>query len=155
MPIELTRAAVEKAYATMEANLRIVRKRLSRPLSLAEKILFGHLHDAQGQELNPGKAILALHPDRVAMQDATAQMALLQFMSAGKATTAIPTSVHCDHLIRAQVGAAADMKTAWVENREVYEFLESASSRYGIGFWKPGPESSIRWCSRTTLSPGD
>ena len=91
-------------------------------------------------------------PDRVAMQDATAQMALLQFMQAGKAKTAVPSTVHCDHLIQAKVGADTDLQEAINRNNEVYNFLESVSDKYGIGFWKPGPASSTRWCSRTTPS---
>lgn len=129
---------VRQIYARSRERLTVVRKRLGRPLTLAEKVLFGHLDDPEHQELEPGKAYLALRPDRVAMQDATAQMALLQFMSAGLGKTAVPTTVHCDHLIRARSGAAEDVARAIEENREVYEFLESVSARYGIGFWKPG-----------------
>jgi aconitate hydratase len=110
---------------------------LDRPLTLAEKVLFGHLADAE-EELDRGKAYLQLRPDRVAMQDATAQMALLQFMLSGKDTTAVPSSVHCDHLIQARSGADEDVEGAIDRNREVYDFLQSASARYGIGFWKPG-----------------
>ncbi|MGQ9494656.1 MAG: aconitate hydratase [Thermoanaerobaculaceae bacterium] len=129
---------VRQVYARSRERLTVVRKRLGRPLTLAEKILFGHLDDPEHQELEPAKAYLVLRPDRVAMQDATAQMALLQFMSAGLGKTAVPTTVHCDHLIRARSGAAEDLARAIEENREVYEFLESVSARYGIGFWKPG-----------------
>jgi len=118
--------------------LAVVRKRLGRPLTFAEKVLFGHLDDPNNQNLEAGQSILALRPDRVAMQDATAQMALLQYLSAGRKTTAVPTTVHCDHLIRANQGAGADMKTALDENREVYDFLLTASQKAGIGFWKPG-----------------
>jgi aconitate hydratase len=136
--IETTRELLEKTYSTMEARLKKVDARLKRKYTLAEKILFGHLDNPEGQELKAGESILALRPDRVAMQDATAQMALLQFLSSGKSTTAVPTTVHCDHLIRAYQGAASDMKTANDENREVYDFLRDASARCGIGFWKPG-----------------
>jgi aconitate hydratase len=136
--IETTPALVRGVYATLEKNLEVVRRRLGRPLSYSEKILFGHLADAEQQRLEPGAAYLELRPDRVAMQDATAQMALLQFISSGRDDTAVPTTVHCDHLIQAYQGAAADMETARVTNREVYEFLRSASARYGIGFWAPG-----------------
>ncbi|MDJ0785617.1 MAG: aconitate hydratase [Myxococcota bacterium] len=136
--IETTRDLVASTYATLERNLAIVRERLDRPLTYAEKILLGHLADPKGQELAPGDAYLELRPDRVAMQDATAQMALLQFISSGREETAVPTTVHCDHLIQAYEGAAADMKTASVTNREVYDFLRSACARYGIGFWGPG-----------------
>src|SRR5512145_3109301 len=136
--IETTPELVRRAYASLEKNLAVVRRRLGRPLSYAEKLLFGHLADAERQPLEPGAAYLELRPDRVAMQDATAQMALLQFISSGREDTAVPTTVHCDHLIQAHQGAAADMKTAEVTNREVYDFLRSASARYGIGFWAPG-----------------
>ena len=136
--IESTPEMVRQTYARMRERLSVVRRRLGRPLTLAEKILFGHLDDPQGQELAPGKAYLLLRPDRVAMQDATAQMALLQFMSAGRDEVAVPSTVHCDHLIRAHSGSAADTAHAREENREVYDFLSSVSARYGIGFWKPG-----------------
>lgn len=136
--IESTPEFVRTAYARMRQRLEVVRRRLRRPLTLAEKILFGHLDDPAGAELDPGQAYLLLRPDRVAMQDATAQMALLQFMSAGKDEAAVPSTVHCDHLIRAHVGSEQDLATANDENREVYDFLESVSARYGIGFWQPG-----------------
>ncbi len=113
-------------------------QKLNRKFTLTEKILFGHLADLEKQELNPGESILALNPDRVAMQDATAQMALLQYLSSGRKTTAVPSTVHCDHLIRAYAGSQADMKTALDENAEVYNFLATASAKAGIGFWKPG-----------------
>ena len=105
---------------------------------MAEKILYGHLDDPQNQEIERGKSFLLLRPDRVAMQDATAQMALLQFMLAGKDDAAVPSTVHCDHLIQAYKGKDADMTTANSINKEVYDFLATASSRYNIGFWKPG-----------------
>lgn len=136
--IESSAELVRQVYARARERLQVVRGRLRRPLTLAEKLLFGHLHDPARQELNPGKAYLLLQPDRVAMQDATAQMALLQFMSAGRDDAAVPTTVHCDHLIRARSGSAADTRRALDENGEVYEFLRAASARYGIGFWKPG-----------------
>lgn len=136
--IETTPEMVRKVYATTRENLKIVRSRLNRPLTLAEKVLFGHLDDARSQEFERGKSFLMLRPDRVAMQDATAQMAMLQFMLAGKDEAAVPSTVHCDHLIRAHVDAAKDMNTAMNENKEVYDFLATASSRYNIGFWKPG-----------------
>ena len=136
--IETTPEMVQKVYATSRERLQTVRTRLNRPLTLAEKVVYGHLEDPKGQELNRGKSFLLLRPDRVAMQDATAQMAMLQFMLAGRDEAAVPSTVHCDHLIRAHVDAASDMKTAMDENREVYDFLATASSRYNIGFWKPG-----------------
>jgi len=138
MQIETTKEMVSSVYATMAERVEKVRGRLNRKFTLAEKVLFGHLDDPEGQELKAGESILALRPDRVAMQDATAQMALLQFLSSGKSQTAVPTTVHCDHLIRAHSGANNDMKTALDENREVYDFLKDASARSGIGFWQPG-----------------
>ena len=136
--IETTPELVQSVYATTRKRLAIIRERLGRPLTLAEKVLFGHLKDPQGQHLERGEAYLQLHPDRVAMQDATAQMALLQFMLSGKDTTAVPSTVHCDHLILARSGAKEDVEAAIDRNREVYDFLQTASARYGIGFWKPG-----------------
>jgi aconitate hydratase A / 2-methylisocitrate dehydratase len=136
--IETTPELVQNAYTKINANLEIVRERLGRPLTYAEKILLGHLDDPRGQELEPGDSYLLLRPDRVAMQDATAQMALLQFMQAGRDETAVPSTVHCDHLIQAYRGADADMETARTTNAEVYSFLRSCSARYGIGFWGPG-----------------
>lgn len=136
--IETTPEMVKTVYATSRERLKTVRARLNRPMTLAEKVLFGHLDDPQGQELVRGKSFLLLRPDRVAMQDATAQMAMLQFMLAGRDEAAVPSTVHCDHLIRAHVDASNDMKTANSENKEVYDFLSTASSRYNIGFWKPG-----------------
>ncbi|HEY0840984.1 MAG TPA: aconitase family protein, partial [Vulgatibacter sp.] len=136
--IESTPELVRAVYERTRKNLAVVRERLGRPLTLAEKVLFGHLDDPKGQELEAGKAYLLLRPDRVAMQDATAQMALLQFMQAGKAEVAVPSTVHCDHLIQARVGALTDTNVASTENREVYDFLAQVSAKYGIGFWKPG-----------------
>ena len=136
--IESTPDLVERAYRTAQENLAIVRQRLGRPLTLAEKILYGHLDDPRGQELVAGSSYLQLKPDRLAMQDATGQMALLQFMLSGRKDVALPTTVHCDHLIQARVGALEDTRAAVVENSEVYRFLEAVSRKYGIGFWKPG-----------------
>jgi len=138
MTIETTTDLVSGAYETSRRNLEVVRGRLGRPLTLAEKVILGHLADPQGQELARGEATLALRPDRVAMQDATAQMAILQFMQAGREETAVPTTVHCDHLLLAHKGAAYDKAHALDVNREVYDFLSSAADRYGLGFWKPG-----------------
>ncbi len=135
--IETTPEFVQTVYDTTRESLAVIRRRLDRPLTLAEKVLFGHLADPEA-ELERGKAYLQLRPDRVAMQDATAQMALLQFMLSGRDTTAVPSTVHCDHLILARSGADKDVVAAIDRNREVYDFLQSASARYGIGFWKPG-----------------
>jgi len=136
--IESTPEFVRHVYEAMGRRLDVVRRRLKRPLTLSEKILLGHLNDPEHQDLEPGHSYLMLRPDRVAMQDATAQMAILQFMQAGRQRVAVPSTVHCDHLILARAGAGPDMDTALKENHEVYEFLRSASARYGIGFWKPG-----------------
>ncbi|KAG8709561.1 Aconitate hydratase mitochondrial [Ceratobasidium sp. 395] len=125
-------------YQRIEDNLAVVRQRLNRPLTLSEKILYGHLDDPANQDITRGVSYLKLRPDRVACQDATAQMALLQFMSAGMPTTAVPTTVHCDHLIEAQIGGAKDLARAININKEVYDFLATATAKYGIGFWKPG-----------------
>lgn len=122
----------------MSENLAIVRSRLNRPLTYAEKILYSHLDDPHGQEIERGKSYLRLRPDRVACQDATAQMAILQFMSAGMPSVATPTTVHCDHLIEAQIGGEKDLARAQDINKEVYDFLSSSCAKYNIGFWKPG-----------------
>src|ERR1700746_3941348 len=129
---------IKHLYESMPAKLAHARQRFGRALTLAEKILVSHADNFDAQEWARGKAQLRLRVDRVAMQDATGQMALLQFMQAGKARVAGPSTVHCDHLIRAQSGASEDMKRAVTENNEVYAFLHSASKKYGIGFWKPG-----------------
>ena len=131
-------AAAEALYATFTARHALARRRLGRSITLAEKILWSHLSDPDRAETTRGQSFVDLQPDRVGMQDATAQMALLQFMLAGKDTTAVPSTVHCDHLIRAYVGANADMATALGENAEVYDFLRTVCARYGIGFWNPG-----------------
>ena len=125
-------------YEALPQRLAAARNKAARPLTLAEKILFAHWED-RGQGLpERSTTTAALWPDRVAMQDATAQMAILQFMTAGRATVAVPTTVHCDHLIRAKVGAIKDLSVAESTNHEVYEFLASAAAKYGMGFWKPG-----------------
>ncbi|CAN5659842.1 aconitate hydratase [soil metagenome] len=136
--IETTPDMVKHVYDKSRLRIGVVKTRLARSLTLAEKIVFGHLDDPQNQELIRGKSFLLLRPDRVAMQDATAQMAMLQFMLAGKDEAAVPSTVHCDHLIQSHVNGAKDLATANSENREVYDFLASASSRYNLGFWKPG-----------------
>lgn len=130
--------SIKKLYGSMPARIAAARKKFGRPLTLAEKILVSHADNFDTQVWERGKAQLLLNPDRVAMQDATAQMALLQFIQANKPKVAVPSTVHCDHLIRAQSGAADDIKRAIDENKEVYNFLRSAAEKYGIGFWKPG-----------------
>src|SRR6266540_2519053 len=129
---------IKRLYESMPAKLDRARKRFGRALTLAEKILVTHADNFDTQDWSRGKAQLRLRVDRVSLQDATGQMALLQFLQAGKKQVAVPSTVHCDHLIRAQTGAAEDMKRAISENQEVYDFLHSASRKYGIGFWKPG-----------------
>ena len=133
-PIEL----VEAVYARLRERADLGRRRLGRPLTLAEKVLVNHLADPEGQEMERGASYADFHPDRVAMQDATAQMALLQFMTAGLPEAAVPSTVHCDHLIQAKVGAQIDLGVAVDTNREVYEFLKSVSAKYQLGFWGPG-----------------
>ncbi len=126
-------------YADYKVKLEQVRMALKRPLTLTEKILYTHLYDTKEiKDYKRGEDYVNFRPDRVAMQDATAQMALLQFMNAGKDKVAVPSTVHCDHLIQANLGAKADIATANQTNQEVYDFLRDVSSRYGIGFWKPG-----------------
>ncbi|KAL3090112.1 hypothetical protein niasHS_006564 [Heterodera schachtii] len=125
-------------YEKLDANLAIIRKRLNRPLTLAEKIIYSHLDDPQNQKLERGVSYLNLRPDRVAMQDATAQMAMLQFISSGIPAVQVPTTIHCDHLIQAQVGSEKDLYRAKEINKEVYNFLSSSSNKYGVGFWHPG-----------------
>ncbi len=129
---------VKKLYVSMPEKLTQARKKFGRSLTLTEKILVAHVDNFETQVWERGKAQLSLRPDRVAMQDATAQMAMLQFMQAGKKKVAVPSTIHCDHLIRAEVGSQKDLMRALDENREVYNFLASAAKKYGIGFWKPG-----------------
>jgi len=125
-------------YAKMPDVFAKARKKFGRGLTLSEKVLVSHADNFDTQMWERGKAMLALRPDRVAMQDATAQMAMLQFMQANKATVAVPSTIHCDHLIRAEMGSEKDLLRAVDENKEVYNFLASAAKKYGIGFWKPG-----------------
>ncbi len=129
---------IRNVYSTLRAKIEHARKVVGRPLTYTEKVLYAHLWEPASKEFLRGKDFADFTPDRVAMQDATAQMALLQFMSAGKKKTAVPSTVHCDHLIQAQIGAKDDLLRANDENKEVYDFLESVSRKYGIGFWKPG-----------------
>ncbi len=130
---------IRKHYETLPSKIEKIRAELNRPLTLSEKILYSHLHaDSPLQNYKRGKDYVFYAPDRVAMQDATAQMALLQFMMAGKSKVAVPSTVHCDHLIQAKIGADADLQHAINTSNEVFNFLESVSDKYGIGFWKPG-----------------
>lgn len=136
--IETTAEMISEVYKKTAQRLAVVRRRVNRPLTLAEKIIYGHLDDPEHQEIERGKSFLLLRPDRVAMQDATAQMAILQFMLAEKDEAAVPSTVHCDHLIQAYKGKEADMASSNKSNEEVFNFLATATSRYNIGFWKPG-----------------
>ena len=130
---------IEKVYASMAARVDKARELVGRPLTLTEKILYTHLWDGMPSNVfKRGVDYVDFAPDRVACQDATAQMALLQFMHAGKKTVAVPTTVHCDHLIQAKVGAKTDLAVANSQSKEVFDFLSSVSNKYGIGFWKPG-----------------
>ncbi|WP_026945924.1 aconitate hydratase [Algoriphagus marincola] len=130
---------IKEVYARYPERIAAARKAVGKPLTLTEKILYSHLSDGPATAAyERGKSYVDFQPDRVAMQDATAQMALLQFMQAGKDQVAVPSTVHCDHLIQAEVGAAKDLQKANDKNKEVYDFLASVSNKYGIGFWKPG-----------------
>jgi aconitate hydratase len=136
--IESTPEMAAKVYETMERNLAIVRRRLGRPLTLADKVLLGHLDDPENQEIEPGKSYLLLHPDRVILQDVLGQTAMLQFMQTQREKVAAPTTIHCDHLIQARVEGESDLHQSLLENQEVYDFLRSAAAKYGAGFWGPG-----------------
>ncbi len=130
---------IKESYARMPERIKAARNMVGKPLTLSEKILYSHLFDGLAKVVfQRGKSYVDFAPDRVAMQDATAQMALLQFMQAGRVKTAVPSTVHCDHLIQAKVGAEKDLEVAKDVNKEVYDFLSTVSNKYGIGFWKPG-----------------
>jgi aconitate hydratase len=136
--IESTAEVAAKVYETMERNLAIVRRRLGRPLTLADKVLLGHLDDPEHQDMEPGKSYLMLRPDRVVLQDVLGQTAMLQFMQTRRQQVAVATTIHCDHLIQARVEGSADLRESLAENQEVYDFLRSAAAKYGAGFWGPG-----------------
>ena len=136
--IESTPEMAAQVYAMMEKNLAVVRRRLDRPLTLADKVLLGHLDDPEHQEMEPGKSYLFLRPDRVVLQDVLGQTAMLQFRQTRRARVAVPTTIHCDHLIQARVEGERDLRESLAENKEVYEFLKSAAGKYGAGFWEPG-----------------
>ena len=130
---------IKKLYANFSTRIEAARKATGKPLTLTEKILYAHLWQGSATKaIERGKDYVDFAPDRVAMQDATAQMALLQFMQSGRTKVAVPSTVHCDHLIQAETGAVADLSKAKSQNKEVYDFLASVSNKYGIGFWKPG-----------------
>jgi aconitate hydratase len=136
--VESTADMATRLYATMRQNLTVVRRRLQRPLTLAEKVLLGHLDAPEVQELEPGRSYLSLRPDRVVFQDVLGQSAILQFMQTKLKRVAVPTTIHCDHLIQARNSGEADLRAAVDENREVFDFLRSAAAKYGCGFWEPG-----------------
>jgi len=136
--IDTTSELVSRVYKKLQENIQKYRKIIQRPLTLTEKILSGHFEAVNDKNLDDGKHYVFLIPDRVALQDVTGQMVMLQFMQAGLKQTTLPTTVHCDHLIRAQVDGDTDMKVSLDENNEVFKFLQSAASKYGCGFWKPG-----------------
>lgn len=136
--IESTAEMATNVYATMERNLSIVRRRLGRPLTLADKVLLGHLDDPEHQDIESGKSYLLLRPDRVVLTDALGQTAMLQFMQTRRDTLAVPTTIHCDHLIQARVAGESDLRESLKENHEVYGFLRSAAAKFGAGFWGPG-----------------
>ena len=138
MEIETTLEMASNVYKKSEENINKFKKIVDRPLTLAEKILAGHLVEIEEKNLDDGKNYVFLRPDRVALQDVTGQMVILQFIQAGLKQTSLPTTVHCDHLIRAKVEGETDMRVSLDENSEVFKFLQSAASKYGIGFWKPG-----------------
>jgi aconitate hydratase len=130
---------IRTAYSQFPGRVKAAREKLGKPMTFAEKILYSHLSGAlPATPFTRGKSYVDFHPDRVAMQDATAQMALLQFMQAGRPRVAVPSTVHCDHLITAKEGSGTDLESARITNREVFDFLASVSNKYGIGFWKPG-----------------
>src|SRR5712691_3561730 len=136
--IDSTPEFVSSVYETMTGKLAQVRRRLNRPLSLAEKVLLSHLDDPDNTELVPGQTYIQVRPDRVILQDVLGQTAMLQFMQTLRDKTAVPTTVHCDHLIQARVEGSIDLRESLAENQEVYGFLRSAAARYGVGFWEPG-----------------
>ena len=136
--IESTPEMVAKTYQTMQSNLKIVRERIGQPLTLADKILLGHAADPNTINLQAGTSFIDLHPDRVALQDVLGQTVMLSFMQTQKLRTAVPTTVHCDHLIQARVEGTSDLRDSQDENKEVYDFLRTASAKFGVGFWGPG-----------------
>ena len=136
--IESTQEFAAQTYRKMAERLDVVRRRLNRPLSLAEKVLLSHLDDPENQEIAPGESYIRARPDRVILQDVLGQTAMLQFMQTLRDTVAVPTTIHCDHLIQARAEGVQDLSESLAENGEVYGFLRSAAARYGVGFWEPG-----------------
>ena len=137
--IDTTSEMVENVYSKLEKNIAAYRQTVNRHLTLTEKILAGHLKEnLLGKNLDSEADYVFLHPDRVALQDVTGQMVMLQFMQTNLRSATLPTTIHCDHLIQARTEGKSDTKLAIYENNEVYKFLESSASKYGVGFWKPG-----------------
>ena len=136
--IESTSAMAAKVYATMRQNLAVVRRRLQKPLTLADKALLGHLDAPETQDLEPGRSYLSLRPDRVVFQDVLGQSGMLQFMQTKRKRVAVPTTIHCDHLVQARTNGESDLRASLDESKEVYDFLRSAAAKYGCGFWEPG-----------------
>ena len=136
--IESTPTLAARVYERTARNLAAVRRRLARPLTLADKVLLGHLDDPEHAELEPGRSLLSLRPDRVVLQDVLGQTAMLQFMQTRRQRIAVPTSIHCDHLIQARADGDSDLRASLAENDEIYQFLRSAAAKYGAGFWQPG-----------------
>ena len=136
--IDATPEMAARIFSRMAGNLEVVRRRLGKPLTQADKVLLGHLDDPGKQDLEPGRSNLSLRPDRVAFQDVLGQSGMLQFMQTRRQRVAVPTTIHCDHLIQARTGADADLGAAREESREVFDFLRAAAAKYGCGFWEPG-----------------
>src|SRR5712691_4677629 len=138
LTIESTPEFAASVYERMDRTLKVVRQNLNRPLCLADKVLLSHLDDPSATGLVRGRSYINLRPDRVILQDVLGQTAMLQFMQTRRAQTAVPTTVHCDHLIQARVEGDSDLRESLAENREVYDFLRAAAAKYGVGFWGPG-----------------
>src|SRR5262249_35522886 len=136
--IESTPEFVSGVYQRMDRTLTALRKHLGRPLGLADKVLLSHLDDPSSAGMERGKSYIQLRPDRVTLQDVLGQTAMLQFMQTRRTRTAVPTTVHCDHLIQARVQGESDLRESLAENQEVYDFLRTAAAKYGVGFWGPG-----------------
>lgn len=146
---------IKKVYQELPEKVKTAKQIVGRPLTLTEKILYAHLSGPYSAPYKRGQDYVDFAPDRVAMQDATAQMALLQFMTCGRDKVAVPSTVHCDHLIQAKSGAKEDLETALQTNKEVYDFLASISNKYGIGFWKPGAGIIHQVVLENYAFPGD
>ena len=136
--IESTPGFASRVYERMERTLEVVRKNLGKPLGLADKVLLSHLDDPSSTRMKRGTSYILLRPDRVILQDVLGQTAMLQFMQTRRPRTAVPTTVHCDHLIQARVQGESDLRESLAENQEVYDFLRTAAAKFGVGFWGPG-----------------